>query len=117
MEKIAESLKSYPALMAYGLMNETYHTKGLWFSVAQSGVDGIRSVDKDRAIYIAGEHWSNVHIWSKVNHKPFVVDPQNNIAYETHLYFDKDFSGRYQNPSATWKKENVYKRLNSFVLW
>ncbi len=116
-KKTAHALKNYPALMAYGLMNEPHDTKGLWFKVAQSGVDGIRSEDKNKAIYIAGEHWSNAHIWSRVNPKPFVVDPQNNIAYEAHLYFDKDFSGRYQNPNEIWKKENVSKRLNSFVLW
>ncbi len=116
-KRIAQALKSYPALMAYGLMNEPHDTKGLWFQVAQSGVDGIRSVDKHKSIYIAGVHWSNAHIWSRVNPKPFVNDPQNNIAYEAHLYFDKDFSGRYQNPEQIYNKEDVYIRLKSFVVW
>ncbi|MEA1988677.1 MAG: glycoside hydrolase family 5 protein [Pseudomonadota bacterium] len=116
-KKIAQSLQSYPALLAYGLMNEPHDTKGLWFSVAQSGVDGIRSVDKDKNIYIAGEHWSNAHVWSRVNPKPFVVDPQNKIAYEAHIYFDKNFSGTYKNHGEIYKKEDVYRRLKSFVLW
>jgi endoglucanase len=116
-KRTAHALKNYPALMAYGLMNEPHNTKGLWFQVAQSAVDGIRSEDKNKAIYIAGEHWSNAHMWSRVNPKPFVNDPANNIAYEAHLYFDKDFSGRYQNPEQIYNKEDVYKRIKSFVLW
>ncbi len=116
-QRLAQALKDYPALLAYGLMNEPFKTKGRWHKAAQYGVNGIRSVDKNTAIYVAGDHWSNSHIWSRVNPRPFVNDPQNNIAYEAHIYFDKNFSGTYKNPDQIYNKEDVYKRLKSFVLW
>ena len=116
-QKVALALKNYKALIGYGLMNEPHDTKGLWFIAAQFGVNGIRSVDTHKTIYISGDHWSNSHIWSKINPAPFVGDPQNNVVYEAHLYFDKDFSGRYQKPHNILKTEEVAKRLKSFTDW
>jgi endoglucanase len=62
-KRIAQALKSYPALMAYGLMNEPHDTKGLWFQVAQSGVDGIRSVDKHKSSRISQAYIGQTRIF------------------------------------------------------
>lgn len=115
--KIAKELQNYPSLYAYGLMNEPNKTKGHWHKVAQYGVDGIRAVDKQKVIYVPGEFWSSSWKWPKANPKPFVTDPQNNLVYEAHIYFDNNSSGVYQNPNEILKKGDVAKRVMPFVTW
>lgn len=114
--RLAGLINTSPALYAYGIMNEPHDTKGLWFEAAQVAVDAIRQVDSIHRIYVAGDHWSNSHIWHKVQPKPFVKDSANLIVYEAHTYFDKDFSGRYKN-SNQLPQEPVALVLNSFTKW
>ncbi|MEA1988050.1 MAG: cellulase family glycosylhydrolase [Pseudomonadota bacterium] len=115
--RLAKELNGYPALYAYGLMNEPNKTKGHWHKVAQFGVDGIRAEDKKKVIYVPGEFWSSSWMWPKANPEPFVTDPQNNLVYEAHIYFDKNSSGTYQNPDEILKKGHVTKRVMPFVNW
>lgn len=115
--RIAKALNNYPSLYAYGLMNEPNNTKGHWHKVAQYGVDGIRAVDKQKVIYVPGEFWSSSWKWPKANPKPFVIDPQNNLVYEAHIYFDKYSSGTYQNPNEILRKGDVIKRVMPFITW
>ena len=74
-KRLAAALVNHPAVFAYGLMNEPHHTGGLWHTVAQSGVDGIREIDAVRPIYVDGDGWSNSQNWPKENPLPFVNDP------------------------------------------
>jgi endoglucanase len=116
--KLAILLQGQPALYAYGLMNEPHSTQGLWHTTAQFGVDGIRKIDNSHFIYVAGDEWSGAASWSKANPLPFVNDPQNKIIYEAHVYFDEDFSGRYQKPLGNTDLNNMVKaRLNPFINW
>jgi endoglucanase len=117
-QRLARALNSHKALYAYGLMNEPYNTKGLWHRVAQSGVDGIRSVDNAHRIYVAGEGFSNTFLWGKLNPAPFVRDPANLEVYEGHIYLDADFSGKY-NSTDPFKDPSkvVDERLQPFVEW
>lgn len=115
--KIASELKDYPALYAYGLMNEPHNTKGHWHKVAQYGVNGIRLADKKHTIYVDGDNWSSSWKWPKSNPKPFVNDPENNLVYEAHIYFDKDSSGVYKNKNDILKIKDVTKRIIPFVNW
>lgn len=116
--RLAKLLNKHPALYAYGLMNEPHHTQDLWHSIAQFGVDGVRAVDKTHIIYVAGDSWSGASSWPKVNPKPFVNDPNSKVVYEAHVYFDDDFSGRYQKFSSnTNYAERVRTRLQPFIIW
>jgi endoglucanase len=117
-QKLARAVSSHKALHAYGLMNEPYNTKGLWHQVAQSGVDGIRSVDRIHRIYVAGERFSSTSAWEKVNPPPFVNDPLNLEVYEGHFYLDADGSGKYVS-SEPVKDPAIFveERMEPFIRW
>jgi endoglucanase len=118
-KRLALLLRQQPALYAYGLMNEPHNIPpGLWHSTAQFGVDGIREVDSEHFIYVAGNDWSGAASWPKSNPQPFVNDPGNKIVYEAHVYFDDDFSGRYQKQIGNIDLgDRVHARLQPFISW
>jgi endoglucanase len=117
-KRLALLLKDQPALYAYGLMNEPHNTNDSWHSVAQFGVDGIRMVDSEHKIYVAGDNWSSAAAWPNSNPKPFVTDISNKIVYEAHVYFDDNFSGRYEKPIGNINlKERVENRVLPFINW
>lgn len=117
-QRIARALSTHKALYAYGLMNEPYNTGGLWRQVAQSGVDGIRSVDSSRRIYIQGEGYSPTGFWGKTTPEPFVLDPANREVYEAHIYLDADYSGKYHSSEPPKDPATlVDERLGLFIRW
>ncbi|WP_101048414.1 glycoside hydrolase family 5 protein [Macromonas nakdongensis] len=116
--RIAKVMKNKRAVYAFGLMNEPHDTQGYWHKVAQAGVDGVRSVDMDRWIYVAGESWSNSQRWPVVNPETFVSDIAKKVVYEAHTYFDDDFSGRYRNPVGNVNMAlRAEQRLQPFLDW
>jgi endoglucanase len=117
--RLATHFEGEPAIWAYDLMNEPRHTGGLWSGAAQAAVDAIRSVDKDRTILVAGDHWSNAFCWQIVNADLWVHDPSDNVMYQAHQYFDGDQSGQYL---ADYDADRAYPligidRLRPFVEW
>ncbi|MEO8411113.1 MAG: cellulase family glycosylhydrolase [Propionivibrio sp.] len=120
--RLAGAFANHAAVAAWGLMNEPHHTNGLWHRVAQAGVDGIRSIDSARPIYVGGDGWSNTQNWPSANPEPFVTDPVERIVYEGHIYFDDDFSGRYKTPiaavaSAADLAARAEQRVQPFLAW
>lgn len=117
-KKLANEFHKFPSLHAYGLMNEPAGPIGLWHEVAQSGVDGIRSVDGVRRIYVAGDRYSGAQKWGAYNPIPFVVDPAGLEFYEAHLYIDKNSSGTYTD-SIPEKSPDILvsERLAPFLEW
>lgn len=117
-KKLAVEFHKFPSLHAYGLMNEPAGPIGLWHAVAQSGVDGIRSVDGVRRIYVAGDRYSGAQKWGAYNPVPFVVDPAGLEFYEAHLYIDKNSSGTYAD-AVPEKSPDILvgERLASFLEW
>ncbi len=116
--RLAVSLSKHPAVYAYGLMNEPHHTGGLWSTVAQFGVDGIREVDSEHLIYVAGDDWSSAFSWPKTHPEPFVRDPKNKIVYEAHIYFDDNFSGKYKTGVGSVDlSSRVEQRIRPFLNW
>ncbi|WP_425452308.1 glycoside hydrolase family 5 protein [Stutzerimonas urumqiensis] len=116
--QLAEKFKDHPALLGYDIMNEPHGTAGLWPGAAQAAVDAIREVDDETLIFIEGERWSSAFHWPQVNKNLLIEDPADRIVYEGHLYFDPDFSGRYQKGDA----QNVdpmigVERARPFVEW
>jgi endoglucanase len=116
--RLAGALSKHPAVYAYGIMNEPHDTGDLWHTVAQSGVDGIRTVDATHIIYVSGDSWSSAQRWPTVNPKPFVKDSANKIVYEAHAYFDDDASGRYKTAiGSTDLSKRVEQRVLPFLDW
>jgi endoglucanase len=116
--KTASRFKDYPALLAYGIMNEPHHTNQTWVFAAQYGVNGVRSSDLIHKIYIGGDDWSGTSAWTKSNPKPFVTDPANKIVYEGHIYLDDDHSGKYIKSTRDLNYSyRANDRLAPFLNW
>ncbi len=116
-QKIARALSGYKALEGYGLMNEPYGTGGAWPQVAQSGIDGIRSVDGSHHIYVSVENSGDARIWAS-NFSPIVKDPKGLEVYEAHVYFDADYSGRYVSPEPREDPAAlVDESVKPFIAW
>ncbi|MBI1352975.1 MAG: cellulase family glycosylhydrolase [Acidobacteria bacterium] len=84
-------------VLAYGLMNEP-HDMGPadWKAISQAVLSAIRATGDDKLVMVAGDSWSSAERW-ETTHGPtaWIDDPADNVAYEAHLYFDQDASGRY----------------------
>ncbi len=119
--KLAGAIGSSPALLGYDLMNEPHDmpNKTIWPQAAQAATDAIRAAGDTNTIFVEGEHWANASNWAAKNPFLDVQDPLGNLAYEAHVYFDKDGSGTYK---GTYEQEGAYteigaNRLKSFVGW
>lgn len=112
--KLAIQIKDKPALYAYGLMNEPNDPLKRWHRAAQAALNGLRSVDRDRPVYVSGEWYSGAQNWANVNPVPFVTDPVGKEVYEAHLYLDSNASGKYSE--STMPPEGVAARVNARIL-
>jgi len=95
--KLAFELRDFKNIYALDLMNEPHDmgTSG-WYRAAQIGIEGIREADRDKAIMVEGEHYSNAECWVQYNDElKYLNDPSYNIIFNAHCYFDFDNSGRY----------------------
>ena len=98
--RMARAFQDEPALYGYGLMNEP-HDMGddaRWPRAAQAAIEAIRAVDARTPIVVAGDNWSSSRNWpqsanAKLNQ---LRDPNDNLVFEAHCYFDKDRSGQYK---------------------
>lgn len=114
--EIAETFKGHPALLGYDIMNEPHSTKGLWPAAAQAAVDAIREVDTDTLIFVEGDRWASTFHWRKVNEDFLIEDPADKLIYEGHVYFDKDYSGRYVGDETIDPSLGV-ERVRPFIEW
>jgi endoglucanase len=99
--RLATAVKDEPAVYAYGLMNEPHDMEDdtRWPRAAQAAIDAIRRVDQKTIIMVSGDAWSSARGWRTGINKDLhekVRDPQNNLVFEAHCYFDKDNSGSYK---------------------
>ncbi|MFC3607059.1 glycoside hydrolase family 5 protein [Stutzerimonas tarimensis] len=113
---LAETFGGHPALYGYDIMNEPHSTAGLWPGAAQAAVDAIREVDSETLIFIEGDRWASAWHWPMINGNLNIKDPADRLVYEAHVYFDKDFSGRYQEPEQVDPMLGV-NRVKPFVDW
>jgi endoglucanase len=106
-------------------MNEPHDMgRADWHSTSNQVVRGLRGAGDQTWIWVAGDGWSKAHEWSQHNPSaPWIYDPLKRTAYEAHLYFDEDGSGRYQK---TFEQElqvdpnlllRGVERLEVFVQW
>lgn len=96
---LAEELSAYTNIYGYGLMNEPHDLPATvsWPLMAQTAIDSIRTVDTRTAIVVGGYHWSSARRWVQMSDNlKNLKDPQNNLIYEAHCYFDFDGSGTYK---------------------
>jgi len=99
--------------------NEPHDTGGLWPATAQAGATAIRQVDHVHTIIVEAEYYSAASTWTVYNENLNVSDPDNNLVYSAHEYFDADASGTY---TGTYDTEGAYPtigvdRATPFVNW
>ena len=120
--RLAEEFKSFDNIYGYGIMNEPHNMlPGTpWFNIAQEIINGIRTRDTGTTIIVGGDSWSSAEGWAKnSDNLKNLVDPNNNIIYEAHQYFDHDSSGKYK---ASYDDEGAYPnigvdRVKPFIDW
>lgn len=110
------------SIYAYGLMNEPQNMLETvpWVKIAQACIWEIRQVDTETPIMVGGNRWSSADFWKEVSDElKGLYDPQHNLIFEAHCYFDEDASGIYRR-SYEEEKANPYigvERLRPFVKW
>jgi endoglucanase len=103
---LATHFANQTTVWGYDLMNEpnTLGSGNHWFPMAQAAIDSIRLVDKNHVIIVEGENWSHGNTWTTynaitANNLSALVDPNNNLVFEAHQYFDSNGSGSYSSTS------------------
>jgi len=87
----------------FGLVNEPHDMDTEdWFKIARAAVDGIRATGAKNKILVPGNGWTGAWSWGSeawygeanadVALKYFSSEDEN-ILFEVHQYFDKDYSG------------------------
>ncbi|MDE7436879.1 MAG: GH92 family glycosyl hydrolase [Muribaculaceae bacterium] len=120
--ELARQFKDEPGLYGYGLCNEPHDMLEScpWVEIAQVAIDSIRSVDRRTAIVVAGNTWSSAERWPEINQGlESLNDPNDNLIFEAHCYFDRDASGIYREG---YDAEGAYPtigvdRVRPFVDW
>jgi endoglucanase len=95
--RLLERTGDHPALLACGLMNEP-HDMGAadWHTASREVVHTLRAAGHRQWLWVAGDGWSKAQEWHRHNPRaPWIDDPLGRTAYEAHVYFDADGSGRY----------------------
>ncbi|HSW87685.1 MAG TPA: glycoside hydrolase family 5 protein, partial [Candidatus Saccharimonadales bacterium] len=96
--KMAAEFKDTPGLYGYELMNEPHDLPGesdTWSTIAQNVTTAIRTVDEKNVIIIPGYNWQNAQNWSENNSGLLITDPNDNLIYAAHIYFDSTHQGVY----------------------
>lgn len=117
--RLALEFKDHPGVWAYGVMTEPFDMDANWATSAQAAINAIRKVDGDTLLLVPGDQWSNAEWWPDANPGFPVSDPSDNMLYDGHIYFDKDYSGHYD---LAYAKDGAYPligvdRLRPFVEW
>ena len=120
-QKMAKAMISKLNVNAFTLMNEPHDMQGYnWGYTVQKVIYAIRMVDGITALIIDGENYSNPATWEYYNDNlKHLKDPSNNIYFNAHCYFDKDFSGRYK-VSYDYVGANEWTgvmRIQPFINW
>ncbi len=94
--QMAATFVNAPNVM-FGLMNEPNSiTPAAWAVAAQDAVDAIRATGANQEILVSGSDWDTASSWVSSGNAATVgeiTDPDNNIAFEVHQYFNPGSTG------------------------
>jgi endoglucanase len=120
--RLAAELVGHPAMWGYELMNEPHDLPGgsaVWAELAQAATDAIRQVDRGAWVLVPGYSWQNGAEWPWRNPTLDVRDPSGRLIYAAHIYFDRDYSGRYRwgYEGEGARPERGAERVRPFLGW
>ncbi len=121
-KKLASEFKDFTNIWGYDIMNEPHGLGlGVWKEGAQAAIDAIRAVDTKTPIVVEGESFASASTWPKTGGNLIdLVDPNNNLVFSAHCYFDATKEGHYNK--LVYEEEvtdpEVWKtRLAPYVNW
>jgi endoglucanase len=114
-KKLAIKCNGKTNIYGFQIMNEPHDMKQVaWFEIAQKAINAIRAVDKGHTIFVSGDNYSNSVDWKINNNKlKDLVDSCDNLVYEAHCYFDKDFTGQYLSRNGTTLKAYEHNAIGA----
>lgn len=119
--KMAIELNDFKNVFGFEIMCEPHDMGEFdWFTTAQETIKAIRTVDKKTSILISGDNYANAENWRQYSDVlKNLVDPNNNLIYDAHSYFDKNYSGRYAESydSSGATEYTGVLRIMPFVRW
>ncbi|WP_205857481.1 glycoside hydrolase family 5 protein [Phytoactinopolyspora endophytica] len=130
--RLATAVVGKPGLGGYDLMNEPQNmpSPDAWPDAAQAAIDAIRTVDTSTPIIVEGDNWASAASWLEYNSDLILNDPNDNLIYSAHNYFDRDSSGTHydwdeevaagdtlQDPPGPLTTDIGAQRLEDYVGW
>ncbi|WP_263258693.1 glycoside hydrolase family 5 protein [Pseudomonas oryzihabitans] len=119
MYRLAYQWGNHAALYGYDIMGKPNGADSSWPVTAQSGIDGVRTMDRTHPVIVQGNAWGSAANWPGASNALLnLKDPANNIIYAANVYLDEDGSGSYtaQNMNNFDPQVGV-NRVKPFVEW
>lgn len=114
------SLLNHPILLGIEIMNEPHQMpdgSAGWAAICQRVINAIRTVDTKHTIFVPGYEWQSGDNWTADNPNFPLTDPNNNLIYTAHIYFDGNASGGYWFPTSGIDPQVGVTRLSHFEGW
>jgi endoglucanase len=131
--RLSNEFQNEDGIIAYNLMTEpfempvpttpqNYLTNSTATQMYQKAVDVIRSQGDKKTLIVQLDQWASIANFTAnygSDPKPWISDPENNIMYEVHHYFDKDRSGYYKGEGTTPKTtfEEIRDEATPYLEW
>ena len=108
--QMAAHYKNAPNVM-FGLMNEpNAQTPAAWAVAAQDAVNAISATGASQEVLVSGPNWNTASSWASSGNAATVgtiTDPDNNLVFEVHQYFDRGSTGTTFTATTThWRPES-----------
>ena len=109
--RLAASWKGHPAIVGYDIMNEPYDLPGgvlTWEKASQAAVNGIRSRDANRRIWVPGYHKRDGYaggLYCFVANHPRAWITGKGVGYTSHAYYGPGagYPFAYEEAVAYWQ--------------
>ncbi len=101
----------------FGLMNEPkVKDVRVWRAAEQQAINAIRATGAHNQIFVSGTDWDGAHNFVTVSGTSLLglTDPQNDLVFEVHQYFDRNFSG---TNAACIGPDQAVATLTPFTQW
>lgn len=118
--RLATLFKDNPRVI-FGLMNEPHSmSTEQWVTSANAAIAAIRDTGATQRILVPGNAWTGAHSWTQSWYGTSnsvamlsIADPDENIVFELHQYFDADYSGT----SSTCETDHGSDQLVAVTGW